>query len=201
VLTDRSVTLEIVSTSAEDLRAIALAEFATAGYLGTSLHRIAELAGLSKSSVLYHFASKEVLLAAAIGPAVDRMAQILETMAAAPLVGARRREFIVEFVDFLLEHRLEVHMFINQGRSLVDVPVIDRANDLVRRLAEFFSTRATTTEDRMRFGVALGGAAYFLVASQSFGIKPDPIQETRTALIAIVTELLDPVKVLPTPTH
>ena len=49
-------------SSQEDLRTIALAEFATAGYAGTSLQRIAELAGLSKSSVLYHYASKEALL-------------------------------------------------------------------------------------------------------------------------------------------
>ena len=48
-----------MSTSAEDLRTIALTEFATAGYAATSLHRIAELAGLSKSSVLYHYESKD----------------------------------------------------------------------------------------------------------------------------------------------
>ena len=115
-----------MSTSAEDLRVIALAEFATAGYVGTSLHRIADLAGLSKSSVLYHFTSKEVLLGAAIGPAVDAMGDILGRLEAEPLTAARRREFIVHFVDFLLEHRLEVHMFINQGPSLVDVPVFER---------------------------------------------------------------------------
>lgn len=183
-----------MSTSAEDLRAIALTEFATAGYLGTSLHRIAELAGLSKSSVLYHYASKEELLGAAIGPAVDRMEEILATLAAGPLTRARRRAFIVEFVDFLLEHRLEVHMFINQGPSLEDVPVFERANDLVKRLAQYFSTATTSTEDRMRFGVALGGAAYMLVASQSFEMEPSPLEETRAALINIVTELLAPVE-------
>jgi TetR/AcrR family transcriptional regulator len=186
-----------MSTSAEDLRAIALGEFATAGYLGTSLHRIADLAGLSKSSVLYHYASKEVLLGAAIGPAVDSMDEILSGLATQPLTGERRTRFIVEFVDFLLEHRLEVHMFINQGPSLVDVPVFERANDLVRRLAEYFSTTTTTTEDRMRFGVALGGAAYMLVASQSFELEPAPVDETRAALINIVTELLAPVDVSP----
>jgi TetR/AcrR family transcriptional regulator len=186
-----------MSTSAQDLRTIALAEFATAGYLGTSLHRIADLAGLSKSSVLYHYASKEVLLQAAVGPAVDALEDILTALEAQPLTGARRRAFIVHFVDFLLEHRLEVHMFINQGPSLVDVPIFERANDLVRRLAQYFSTTTTSTEDRMRFGVALGGAAYMLVASQSFEIDPAPVDEARAALINIVTELLAPVHVSP----
>jgi AcrR family transcriptional regulator len=183
-----------MSPSAEDLRAIALEEFATAGYLGTSLHRIADLAGLAKSSVLYHYASKEVLLGAAIGPALDAMDDILAALGAEPLTPTRRRAFIVQFVDFLLEHRLEVHMFINQGPSLVDVPIVERANALVRRLAQYFATTTTSTEDRMRFGVALGGAAYMLVATQSFELEPLPVDETRAALINIVTELLAPVE-------
>jgi AcrR family transcriptional regulator len=182
-----------VSTSAEDLRAIALTEFATAGYAGTSLHRIAEIAGLSKSSVLYHYESKERLLAAAVGPAIDRMEGILRGMSARPLTEASRRAFIVEFVDFLLEHRLEVHLFVNQAGSLVDVPVVDRANDLVVRLAEYFSATVASTEDRMRFGIALGGAASMLVTQYSLGLPADPADEVRDALIAIMTELLAPV--------
>ena len=57
----------------DDLRDIALNEFAAAGYGGTSLQRIAEIAGLSKSSVLYHYGSKEALLEAAIGPAIGAL--------------------------------------------------------------------------------------------------------------------------------
>ncbi len=182
-------------SSSDDLRVIALAEFATSGYVGTSIHRIAELAGLSKSSVLYHFASKEALLEAAIGPAIERMGAILDAMATQPLTPASRTVFIVDFVDFLLEHRLEVHMFINQGKSLEDVPVIERANQLVVRLATYFTSTLTTTEDRMRFGIALGGAAYMLVSQASFELDAPPQDETRAALITIVTELLAPVTV------
>lgn len=187
-----------MSTSAEDLRTIALAEFATAGFTGTSLHRIADLAGLSKSSVLYHYASKDALLEAAVAPAIGQMTRILDTLATRPVTKASREEFIVEFVDFLLAHRLEVHLFINQGPSLVDVPVVDRANELVQRLAEFFASAALTTEHQMRFGVALGGAAYMLVTQQAMGLDSAPKDETRTALVTILSELLAPV---PVPDH
>jgi AcrR family transcriptional regulator len=182
-----------VLSSASELKTIALAEFGTAGYAGTSLARIAELAGLSKSSVLYHYASKEALLEAAIGPAIDRMGAILDTTSAQPLTAERRHEFIVGFVDFLLEHRLEVNLFINQGPSLVDVPVVDRANALVMRLAEYFSTAVADTEEQMRFGIALGGAAYMLCTMRSLDITAPPVEETRDALITIMTELLVPV--------
>lgn len=184
-----------MSTSAEDLRRIALEEFATAGYAGTSLHRIADLAGLSKSSVLYHYASKEALLEAAVVPAIDRMSEILTGMASHPVTTASRKLFIADFVDFLLKHRLEVHLFINQGPSLIDVPVIDRTNDLVQRLADFFASTIMSTEHRMRFGVALGGAAYMLVSQQAMELDDAPQEETRAALIVILTELLSPVPV------
>jgi TetR/AcrR family transcriptional regulator len=196
LLTDRSDTVDVVSTI-DDLRTIALSEFASVGYAGTSLHRVAELAGVSKSSVLYHFSSKEALLEAAIGPAIEELSAILETMATQPLTAASRDAFIVGFVDFLLEHRLEVHMFINQSRSLEDVPVIDRANALILRLATYFSSAVASTEDSMRFGIALGGAAYMLVSQSSLQLSPPPIDETRAALITIVTELLAPITIRP----
>jgi TetR/AcrR family transcriptional regulator len=184
----------------DDLRVIALAEFAVAGYAGTSLQRIAEIAGLSKSSVLYHYDSKEALLQAAIGPAIDRMEGILDSIEGSLLDPAARSAFIEQFVDFLLEHRLEVHMFINQGPGLEDVPVIDRANALVVKLATFFSSAVSTIEDHLRFGIALGGAAYVLSAKQDQQLSEHPLDneephEVRAALITIVSELLEPVSV------
>ena len=183
-----------MSTTQEDLRRIALAEFASAGYSGTSLQRIAELAGVSKSSVLYHFSSKEALLEAAIAPAIDRMLGLLGPFAKAGL--ADRRAFLEGFVDILLEHRLEVNLFINQGPSLVDVPVIDRANELVLQLAEFFSVNSQSLEEKMRFGIALGGAAYMLCTIQNLDlVEPASVDETRDVLITIMSDLLEPVRV------
>ncbi len=179
----------------DDLRDIALNEFAVAGYAGTSLQRIAELAGVSKSTVLYHFASKEALLEAAIGPAIDRMDAILGSIEGSLLDEETRRSFIEQFVDFLLQYRLEVHMFINQGPGLEDVPVVDRANALVVTLATFFSSTVATVEDRLRFGVALGGAAYVLSAKQEHSLGEESLDEVRAALVTIVSELLAPVSI------
>jgi AcrR family transcriptional regulator len=183
----------------DDLRDIALNEFAVAGYAGTSLQRIAEIAGLSKSSVLYHYASKEALLEAAIGPAIDKMGAILDSVEGSLLVDDTRRVFIEAFVDFLLANRLEVHMFINQGPGLEDVPVIDRANALVVQLGTFFSSAVSSVEDQLRFGIALGGAAYVLSVKEDEGqpesLGNQPVGEVRAALVTIVSELLAPVSI------
>ncbi len=182
-------------SSQEDLRLIALAEFASAGYAATSLQRLAELAGLSKSSVLYHFDSKEAVLEAAIDPALIRMDEILAERERGQLDDAGRRAFLEQFVDLLLDHRLEVHLFINQGPSLVDVPVIDRANALVERIAAYFAANAASPVDKMRFGIALGGAAYMLCTAQSLGLSVGTREETRVALLTIMGELLAPVHI------
>jgi AcrR family transcriptional regulator len=185
-----------MSTSQEDLRRIALTEFATAGYSATSLQHIAELAGLSKSSVLYHYASKEALLEAAIGPALDRMFDILQQFTQTGLSGENRVAFLEAFVDVLLDHRLEVNLFINQGPSLTDVPVIDRANALVVGIAEFFADTAQTLEEKMRFGIALGGAAYMLCTVTTLDLVEGATrEETRAALITIMSDLLTPVSI------
>jgi TetR/AcrR family transcriptional regulator len=175
----------------DDLRDIALTEFAYAGYAGTSLQRIAELAGLSKSSVLYHYASKEALLEAAIGPAIDRMAAVLTNIGTALSVPERRQVFVEEFVDLLLQHRLAVHMFINQGQGLEDVPVIDRANDVIASMSTFVSDSTMSVEDHLRFGIALGGAAYVLSLKDD-SLDVPPVDEVRAALVTIVSELLAP---------
>lgn len=181
-------------SSHEELRAIALTEFARVGYGATSLQRIAEIAGLSKSSVLYHYSSKEALLEAAIAPALARFESMVDRLEAGDGAASTSDDFITDFVDLLLEHTLEVHMFVNQGASLEDVPVFDRANALAVRLAAFFASTTHSALERMRFGIALGGAAYLMASQQQYQLPmAESTDEIRVALITIVTELLSPV--------
>ncbi len=176
--------------ASDELRTIALEQFASAGFAGTSLQQIADEAGYSKSSVLYHYANKEALLEAAIGPAIDRLGSLLARFTERGPSLEARRLFVEDFIDFLLEHRLEVYTFINQGSSLRGIPVIDRANAFIVELSN-------TVCDEMRFGVALGGAAYSLVAGMAFldGEPLGPVDEVRAALIQLVGELLAPVSI------
>jgi len=189
------------STSLE-LRTTALEQFASVGFVGTSLQQIADAAGYSKSSVLYHFASKEALLDEVLAPAVDRLEAILERFLATPETALSRSRFVNDFIDFILEFRLELHTFINQSQSLRGIPVIDRAGVLIVRLSDTLCHGEASTEDRIRFGIALGGAAYTLVAGMTFlGEEIAPVEEVRPALLAVITELLAPVTVRTAPSR
>lgn len=178
-------------TTAADLRRIALEEFAAAGYLGTSLQQIADRAGVSKATVLYHFTSKEVLLEAVLSPALDQLDGILGQVGLAGLQGggAARIEFLERFVDFLLEHRSAVYIFVNQATSLVDIPVVERANAEIELISRYFEENVGSVEEKVRFGVALGGAAYLLAGAPVSMPEPD-LGALRAALITVLGDLL-----------
>lgn len=179
-------------TTASELRDAALREFASAGYLGTSIQAIADRAGVSKASVLYHYTSKEALLDAALSPAIEQIGAILPHTVQLGGSEEERRAFLAEFVDLLLEHRLAAQIFITQSGALVDVPVVARAQELIARIAE--ARPQQTVDDQVRFAVALGGAAYLLAQAGAYGIDgtPDDAQ-LRDSLIRILGELLAPV--------
>lgn len=191
MLTDRSGSLDRVSRS-DDLRLIALDEFATAGYAATSLQRIADLADSSKASVLYHYDSKERLLEAVLAPALDDLDALIDTTAARGLELEHRPAFLEAFVDYLLQHRQVVHLVINQGSTLEDVPVMQRALGLMRRLAELFDLAASSPVEKLRYGIALGGAAYCLAAARQLAVEEEDPVVLRAALLAVIGELLLP---------
>ncbi|WP_203585988.1 TetR/AcrR family transcriptional regulator [Subtercola lobariae] len=187
--------------AAEELRVAALRLFVETSYAGTSLQQIADAAGYSKSSVLYHFASKEALLEAALAPAVERLGVLLAGSVGRVTDTDLRAAFVDEFIDYLLEYRLEAHIIINQGQSLAGIATIDRAREWIARLATAFDSEVPSVSQRIRIGVGLAGAAYVLATSAVEMNVTDSIAEVRAALIDVVSELVVPAAVLvPSPT-
>ncbi|MGN6444855.1 TetR/AcrR family transcriptional regulator [Amnibacterium sp.] len=167
----------------------ALKQFAAVGFDGASLQRIAADAGLSKSSVLYHFASKEALLDAALRPAVEDLAVLVEEMVALA-DDASRRAFLVRFVDYLYEHRLAIAVIFNHGQALHGHAVVDEADALVRDLAERLKPDGSADRSMLRFGVALSGAAFMLVAADRWSLNHVPDEEVRAELIDVLGEFV-----------
>jgi AcrR family transcriptional regulator len=179
--------------AADELKHVALEQFATVGFAATSLQHIADQAGYSKSSVLYHYASKEALLEAAIEPAIAEFEVVLGDFLAGRGSG-RRRLLVDRIVDLLLEYRQAVHVFLIQGPSLADLPIIARANAAVRKLAAAISEERESVADQVRFGIALGGAAFLLTAGRTFA-EDDHLpadDELAVTLRAVLADLLAP---------
>ena len=179
--------------AADELKQAALEQFASVGFAASSLQHIADHAGYSKSSVLYHYASKEALLEAAIEPAVAEFEEALEAFLAGRGSG-RRRRLVDRVVDLLLVHREAVHVFLIQGPSLADLPIIERANTSVRRFAAAICEERESVADQVRVGIALGGAAFLLTAGRTFADEESrpADDELAVALHEIIAEILAP---------
>jgi AcrR family transcriptional regulator len=167
----------------------ALRQFAAVGFDGASLQKIAADAGLSKSSVLYHFGSKEALLDAALRPAVEDLAVLVDDIVALS-DDPSRRVFLTRFVDYLFAHRLAIAVIFNHGQALAGHAVIDEADALVRDLADRLKPVGTKDRQMLRFGVALSGAAFMLVAADRWATDHVPDEEVRAELVDVLGELV-----------
>ena len=167
----------------------ALRQFSQVGFDGASLQRIAADAGLSKSSVLYHFGSKEALLDAALRPAVEDLRVLVDEMIALA-DDAAREAFLVRFVDYLFEHRLAIQVIFNHGQALKGHAVIDEADALVRDLAARLKPDGVGDRQVLRFGVALSGAAFMLVAADRWASDHVPDEEVRAELVDVLGEFV-----------
>ncbi len=180
-------------TTRDTLVQAALERFARYGYLGSSIQQVADDVGTSKSSVLYHFDSKEALLEAAMAPALDALSGLIETLprlrddkvAAAP-------ELVTGFVDTLMQHSAAVSIFISQRGALQQVPVIERGNAIVDAIARTLVLEAPSTRVLTRLSIGLAGVAFILGDALHDSLeRPDPA-EMREILIDTLLELCMP---------
>ncbi|GEK80079.1 TetR/AcrR family transcriptional regulator [Agrococcus baldri] len=183
-------------TTHDEILQAALERFARFGYLGSSIQQIADDVGTSKSSVLYHFDSKEALLEAAISPAIDALEGLLQQVPTREQHAAFGRDELVAmvtaFVDVLQAHARAVAVFVSQRGALVDVPVIERANALVARMAEVLIAEASARPEIMRLSIGLAGAAFLIGDSDRDDLPELDRELTRQVLIDTIVDLCPP---------
>ncbi len=82
----------------------------------------------------------------------------------------------------------------SRARASPHLPIIGRANAAVRRLTEAISEQSESMTDQVRFGIALGGAAFLLTAARSYvGDDQRPTDdEFRVALHEVLGESFGP---------
>ena len=101
-----------------DIRKAALKAFARAGFNGVSILEIAQMAGVAKPLVHYHYASKDALWEAAVGDAVaDLRAEVLsiqQALGSSSTSVELLRNLARQLVLFASQHPELVHIVVDE---------------------------------------------------------------------------------------
>lgn len=123
--------------------------FATKGFDGTSLKDIAELVGIRKPSLLYHFSSKEKLRLAVLARLLDRWNDILPKLLMAAAGGDARFESVMEEVmSFFAADPDRARLLMRE--------ILDRPEDMRRRLETYVRPWVTVVGDYIKKGQQTG---------------------------------------------
>ncbi|GAA1393838.1 TetR/AcrR family transcriptional regulator [Catellatospora coxensis] len=83
----------------------ALDLFAEQGVSGTSLQMIADRMGVTKAAVYHQFRTKEDIVFAVVGPALDRLLEIADAIDAEPDHQRRFTATLAGIIDLIITHR------------------------------------------------------------------------------------------------
>ncbi|MBB2957430.1 TetR/AcrR family transcriptional regulator [Pseudoclavibacter helvolus] len=165
------------------LKQAALVEFAAHGYEGASLQEIASKAGYTKANLLYHFGSKQGLFEQAVLEALGAFEELVDSLQHLD-IGAEDKRLVGPFVDFLLQHRLAVHMFVNHRSTGAGEFIATRVDPIIERLVAALSD--DDPDRALRIAIGLAGVTYCL-ANENIPGEARTQEPTREELVAALT--------------
>jgi AcrR family transcriptional regulator len=170
----------------EDILSAAARLFAAVGYKGTSLQDIAAAVGCSKATLLYHFATKEMILATLVAPPVRELATLTEGLTELK-AGAARDRAIEGFVDIVLTYRREIALIFHDLPHLIRAESFAGVKELIDQLS--IALAGGSTDGAALVGVTVVMAGIALVAVDP--VEPDSV-DLRSALVDVARRALVP---------
>lgn len=116
---------------------VAVRVFLERGYDGSSLEQVARAAGITKSSIYYHVASKEELLARGVGRALDALFRVLDEPGAMQGRAVDRlRHVLRRTIEITVEQLPEVALLLRvRGNTRTERRVLQRRRRFDRLVA------------------------------------------------------------------
>jgi AcrR family transcriptional regulator len=135
----------------------ALNLFSEQGFEGTTLQQIADRLEFTKAALYYHFRSKDDLLQALHQPAARDVEALLAAYADRPDTPARRRQFIEDYVDFLLHYRRLIAYTFRDLATLAHPAIASSSARRRARVEAMLAGDEVDFNEQVRVAMVLGG--------------------------------------------
>ena len=164
----------------------ALDVFSEHGFEGSTLQQVADRLGVTKAALYYHFRSKDDILGALVVPANADLGAMLDAHTGTNDTPARRRQFMADYLDYLLRHRRLI-AYISSDLATLAHPAMAGSRERRARMETMLAGDDLDFADRVRVTIAFGGISHAIARN------PDAdTAELREALLAAATPLLRP---------
>lgn len=157
---------------------VALAEFASHGFNGVSMDRVAEAAGVTKPVLYQHFGSKRALYLELVDDVADRLAD--EVVKATTDAASPREQVEAGFgayFRFVTEHRDAYRLLFTadsrRDRDLTEA-VVRVEETFARIVAELIDVEGLAEEDRLLLARGIVGIAEVTSRHSLGAAAPDP---------------------------
>jgi AcrR family transcriptional regulator len=166
------------------IQAAALDLFVERGFSRTSLQQIADRLGITKAAILYHFPSKDHILAGLAEPLVHELEGVLDR--AEHLPWPERRWVVVEgWLDGLMRHRQSLSMLMYDFGLLARMPAFSRFLTLAPRAHQLVAEPGSGRAGRIRAVQVVA-----MIGDPTVFFSEVPPEELREEILAGVRVLL-----------
>lgn len=178
-------------TRAEILR-VALELFTEKGFEGTSTRDISSALGLTKSSLYYHFQSKEAIVAGLVKERRDELDDLVTWIAAQPPAPDLVQKAAVRWVESTTPWRLQLMRLVHANQPLVRRFAENGMNIRASfdRVIDLLLDAEASQADRLFVRMAFDTVSAALIAAQGISAGPeDVIATARRATVALTDSL------------
>ncbi|MFB7877351.1 MULTISPECIES: TetR/AcrR family transcriptional regulator [unclassified Nocardia] len=163
------------------IRDAAVQLFAAKGFEQTSLREVADVVGITKASLYYHYASKLDLLLAIIDPIIDHMRDIVTDIDAVPYDNEGIRAVLRTYLRGMIRHRDAGALCVRDTAAIVNA-IADRYPDLMeptRELRMWLAGPEPTQESKLRASAAIEVLGVALLSSElAPGASDEMVEKT-----------------------